>query len=117
MVESSLKSFMNAHPDMTGYDYVHKETQELIIFMNDLIETNPVLTQLLESGTEQDMMNLLNDLSVDYELSPIVIALEKSMVAHLKKREDLQQKISRDIIRWFRRGGWKFPKLSTEHDG
>ena len=114
MIENSLKEFMDGHPDLTAYDYIHKEDQDLLLFMNGLIENSVLLQGILEFGTEKDMIDFLEVISEKSELSALVICLEKNMVANLKKREDLQQTISKEIVRWFRRGGWKFPKLNIE---
>ena len=114
IIKDLFLKFMDAHKDWTPYDYVHKEDQELMIFMNGLIDTTPILENLLGRGEEKDMIKLLQDLSDDISLSPMVIALEKSIVANFKRREHLQMPVSKEIVQWFRKGGWKFPKLDIE---
>ena len=113
-IEKSFETFMNQNPELTHFDIVHKENKELILFMNNVIENSPLLCQILESGTEKDMCALLEGLSANIHISSMIIALEKSMVANLKRREDLQENISIELVRWFRKGGWKFPKLDIE---
>ena len=113
-IEKSLEMFMNQNPELTHYDIIHKENKELIHFMNNVIDTSPLLCQILESGTEKDMCALLSSLSENIDLSSMVIALQKSIVANFKRREDLQENISIELVRWFRKGGWKFPKLDIE---
>ena len=113
-LKQSLKEFMDSHKDWTGWDYIHKEDQSLILFMNGLIDTDPILRTILAAGTEKDMYELLENLGTDESLSPMIIALEKNMVNNLKRREDLQEPVSLEIVRWFRRCGWKFPKLEVE---
>jgi len=115
-IEKSLQTFMDENPELSHYDIVHKENKQMIVFMNDLIDKSPLLLQLLESGTDKHMFDLLTSLSANINLSPMVVALQKSIVANFKRREDLQESISIELVRWFRKGGWKFPKLSIEHD-
>ena len=85
-----------------------------MMFMNGFIDTTPILENLLGRGEEKDICKLLENLSDDYTLSPMVIALEKSIVANFKRREHLQMPVSKEIVEWFRKGGWKFPKLDIE---
>ena len=114
IIKESFRKFMDVHKDWTPYDYVHKEDQDLMMFMNGLIDTTPILENLLGRGEEKDICKLLEDLSDDIALSPMVIALEKSIVANFKRREHLQMPVSKEIVQWFRKGGWKFPKLDIE---
>jgi hypothetical protein len=78
------------------------------------MDTDLTLKTILAIGTEKDMYELLENLGTDESLSPIIIALEKNMVNNLKRREDLQEPVSLEIVRWFRRCGWKFPKMNVE---
>jgi hypothetical protein len=114
ILKQSLKEFMDSHKDWTGWDYIHKEEQTLIVFMNGLIDNSPILQTILAKGTEKDMYELLENLGKDESLSPIIIALEKNIVNNLKRRENLQEPVSLEVVRWFRRFGWKFPKLEVE---
>ena len=50
-LKQSLKEFMDSHKDWTGWDYIHKEEQPLILFMNNLMDTDPILRTILEWGT------------------------------------------------------------------
>ena len=113
-LKQSLKEFMDSHKDWTGWDYIHKEEESLILFMNHHIDTDPTLRRILAVGTEKDMYELLENLGKDESLSPIIIALEKNIVNNLKRHENLQRPVSLEIVRWFRRCGWKFPKLEVE---
>jgi len=115
-LKQSLKEFMDSHTDWTGWDYVHKEDEMLIAFMNHLIDTDPNLTRMMLSGKEEDICELLKNLGEDTELSPIVVALQKNIVNNLKRHENLQKPVSLEIVRWFRRCGWKFPKLEVEKE-
>ena len=113
-LKQSLKEFMDLHKDWTAKDYIDKEDQDMILFMNNLIDTDPNMTTILAVGKEIDIDKLLDTIATDTELSPVVIALQKNMVNNLKRREDLQMPVSLEIVRWFRRFGWRFPELEVE---
>jgi len=115
-LKQSLKGFMDSHKDWTGWDYVHKEDETLIAFMNHLIDTEPNLRTMMLSGKEEDICELLKNLGEDTELSPIVVALQKNIVNNLKRHENLQKPVSLELVRWFRKCGWKFPKLEVEKE-
>ena len=114
IVKEAFRMFMAVHKDWAPYEYVHKEDQELMLFMNTLIDTTPTLCHIVERGEEKDMIKLLEDLSDDMSLSPMVVVMEKCIVANFKRRENLQMPVSKEIVQWFRKGGWKFPKLDIE---
>ena len=114
IIKEAFRMFMDSHKDWAPYEYVHKEDQGLMLFMNTLIDTTPTLCHIVECGEEKDICNLLMILSENIELSPMVIVMEKCIVANFKRRENLQMPISKEIVQWFRKGGWKFPKLDIE---
>lgn len=81
-------------------------------FLKSLIQNEPTLLRLVQSGTGEEIAEFYEALKEN----AIVMSLPMmhGLLAEMYASEQLQETISQDAVKWFRKMGWKFPEFEFE---
>lgn len=81
-------------------------------FLKSLIQNEPTLLHLVQSGTGEEIAEFYEALKD----TAIVMSLPMmhGLLAEMYASEKLQETISQDAVKWFRKMGWKFPEFDFE---
>lgn len=113
--QSSLSSFTKfeaEHQWWTHETWFLAENLTIKQFVVAEIQNSQELTQLIHQGTHEELTEF-------YELlrdsAPLIsMGVMKGLLDHCYRQEKLQEPFSKDLVKWFREMGWKFPEFEFE---
>jgi hypothetical protein len=109
---TDLEAFQKSHQEWLEKTWHQMNDFNMKGYMEGVIQNSSTATHLLETGTEDQLAHLYEQLK---ERTPYVgIHFMKGLLDTCYTMERLQQPFSKDVVRWFRKMGWKFPDFEFE---
>lgn len=108
----SLKSYEEKFADWQPHHFLEAKSETLKKAVETSLQQEPMLDHFIHQGTEEEAMALVELLRE--EVPMMTVATLKGILDTLYKHEALQEDISKDVVRWYRKQGWKFPEFRFE---
>jgi hypothetical protein len=94
--------------------FLHLENQTLKRKVGAVLTNNTWITRLIAYGTIQDIETFAFEL---HEKVPLmIISVLAIFLDKMYYQESIHLPVSRDIVSWYRREGWKFPAFRHESE-
>ena len=112
-VVEQLAEFEKNHHSWEDKKFLNIQTKEAKEAVEEIYRTNEAyINELAAKGTDMELVAFVNKVK---KQSPRMILFVLSCFLDLiHKREEASQDISREIVKWYRYEGWKFPLFDYE---
>ena len=107
-----LKEYEVEHEERLMNTWSQMENFNMRGYIQGRIEHSSALTQLMEQGTTEEMTTFYEKLRETVPL--IAIDVLMGLLDSCNRAEKLQHTFSKDVVKWFRKMGWKFPDFEFE---
>lgn len=108
----SLKTYEKEFENWQPHHFLETKSETLKKAVESSLQKEPTLDYFLHKGTEVEAIALVELLRE--EVPMMTVATLKGILDSLYKHEALQEDISQDLVRWYRKQGWKFPEFRFE---
>jgi Fe2+ or Zn2+ uptake regulation protein len=109
---TSLKSYEKEFENWLPHHFLEAKSETLKKAIETSLQQEPTLEHFLRTGTEEEATALLELLRE--EVPMMTVATLKGILDTLYKYEALQETPSKELVRWYRAQGWKFPEFRFE---
>ncbi len=107
-----LRKFEVTHSWWSPQTFSRLENQTLKTFIQTTLKEHPVVQTLLQTGSEEEFETFLAKI---LDASPKMITVTLACCLDtLYSMDCTEQHISRAIVAWYRKEGWKFPPFLHE---
>ncbi len=107
-----LRKFEVTHSWWSPQTFSRLENQTLKTFIQTTLKEHPIVQTLLQTGSEEEFETFLAKiLDVAPKMITVTLACCLDMLYDMDCTE---QSISRAIVAWYRKEGWKFPPFLHE---
>jgi hypothetical protein len=108
----TLKTYEKEFENWQPHHFLEAKSETLKKAVERSLQQEPMLDHFLHQGTESEATALVELLRE--EVPMITVATLKGILDALYRYEALQEEISQDLVRWYRKKGWKFPEFRFE---
>lgn len=108
----SLKTYEKEFENWQPHHFLETKSETLKKAVESSLQKEPTLDYFLHKGTEVEATALVELLRE--EVPMMTVGTLKGILDALYKHEALQEDISQDLVRWYRKQGWKFPEFRFE---